>query len=82
MYYIIFFFYSWFDRNGDKIGTTGNIFVDGNNLVFKHPAQIDTGNYTCRASNLAGIKNQTVWTIVSGRYFLPVPLFLQVVIQI
>ncbi|VDI15210.1 inactive tyrosine-protein kinase 7-like [Mytilus galloprovincialis] len=56
---------SWFDRNGDKIGTTGNIFVDGNNLVFKHPAQIDTGNYTCRASNLAGIKNQTVWTIVS-----------------
>ena len=63
-------YFSWFDRNGDQIGTTGNIYVDDNTLVFKHPQQIDTGNYTCLASNLAGIKKQSVWIIVSGRYIL------------
>lgn len=56
---------SWFDRNGDLIGTTGNIYMQENNLVFKNPQQIDTGNYTCQASNLAGIKRQSVWIIVS-----------------
>lgn len=78
--YASFPFFSWFDRNGDQIGTSGNIYVQDNNLIFKNPAQIDTGNYTCKVSNLAYTKNQTVWIIVSGKWFLKCMAYLSITI--
>ena len=50
------------------IGEMGRIRLEGNKLVFEDPEEIDTGNYTCIMSNIAGEKRQNVWIMISGEY--------------
>ncbi|CAG5115170.1 unnamed protein product, partial [Candidula unifasciata] len=57
--------YRWVDRNDRTIGDTGRIHVQGNNLVFESPQEVDSGNYTFVANNTSGEKKQSVWVIVS-----------------
>lgn len=56
----------WYDRSNLLIGDSGQIHVEGDNLVFESPQEIHSGNYTCVISNVAGEKRQNVWIIVSG----------------
>ncbi|KAJ8308703.1 hypothetical protein KUTeg_013577 [Tegillarca granosa] len=55
----------WLDKNDLEVGKTGRIHIEGNNLVFSNPQQMDSGNYTCIIENSVGEKRQNVWIIVS-----------------
>lgn len=61
------YFCRWLNKNDLPVTDSGDIRIEGTNLVFKDPQQIDSGNYTFIVNNTAGEKQQSVWVIVSGR---------------
>ncbi|XP_048732970.1 inactive tyrosine-protein kinase 7-like [Ostrea edulis] len=55
----------WRDRSDLVIGQSGNIHVNETDLIFERPQEMDSGNYTAIIRNVAGVKQQKVWIIVS-----------------
>lgn len=55
----------WEDESGRTLST---LETTRSLLFFESPrVDVDNGNYTCRAENLAGIKNITIQVLVSGK---------------
>ncbi|XP_052767076.1 inactive tyrosine-protein kinase 7-like isoform X2 [Mya arenaria] len=57
--------FRWLNKNDMPIADQGAIRMEGSNLHFEDPQQIDSGNYTFIVNNTAGEKRQSVWIIVS-----------------
>jgi len=50
----------------------GRVRADDGLLTVGNADELDTGNYTCSASNLAGTTSHNVWIVVSGMALLTV----------
>lgn len=57
----------WTAPNGDVVTPIGRVRVDGRTLqVIGANAQVDAGRYTCRAENLAGLREVSFNLTVAG----------------
>ncbi|KAM9273145.1 inactive tyrosine-protein kinase 7 [Cariama cristata] len=48
----------WWERNQERVPTTGRVHQEAEQLVFTSITEADAGTYTCHASNKAGEKKQ------------------------
>ena len=51
-----------------EAGTGSRITAAEGVLMMTAAQESDSGNYTCRASNMAGEEAKSVWIVVSGNY--------------
>ena len=62
-------FFRWEDPFGQPLPEEGRVKVTTETLSILNAQETDSGNYTCLAENIAGVKRASVSVIVSGKYF-------------